>query len=131
MRKTFLLFIIFLSVYSLNAQSAKNVYDNQQLKNSQVLSSVNTTDNYIDNLTVYPNPVTDVLKISFKSDKKSMANVSLFNNIGKQVFSQESLVDLGNNLILIDVRSKAIEPGIYFVQCLFENKIFTRKLIVK
>jgi hypothetical protein len=131
MRKTFLLYIIFLSAYSLNAQSAKNVYDNQQLKNNQVLSSVNSTDNYIDNLVVYPNPVTDVLKISFKSDKKCMANVSLFNNIGKQVFSQESLVDLGNNLILIDVRSKAIEPGIYFVQCLFENKIFTRKLILK
>jgi hypothetical protein len=131
MRKIFLLYIIFLSVYSLNAQSVKNMYDNQQLKNNQVLSSVNSTDNYIDNLVVYPNPVTDVLKISFKSDKKSMANVSLFNNIGKQVFSQESLVDLGNNLILIDVRSKAIEPGIYFVQCLFENKIFTRKLIVK
>lgn len=131
MRKIFLLYIIFLTVYSLNAQPPGNVYDNQQHKNTQALSSLSINDDFIENLTVYPNPVTDVLKISFKSEKKSMANVSLFNNIGKQVFSQESLVDLGNNLILIDVRSKAIEPGIYFVQCLFENKIFTRKLIIK
>ena len=85
----------------------------------------------IDNVTVYPNPVVDLLKVSFKSNRNSTAVISLFNNIGKQVLSQESLVETGNNLLTLDVRTKAVEPGIYFFQCVVENEVITRKLIIK
>jgi len=127
MRKIFILFIILLSFYTSYAQSSRNVNDNQQLRGSQISGA---TD-FIENLTVYPNPVIDILKVSFKTGRKGIAVVSLYNNIGKQIFSQESLIEQGNNLITIDVRSKAIEPGIYFLQCVVEKEIVTRKLIVK
>lgn len=130
MKKIFLLVTIFISVLAAAAQSSRNGVENMQTKNQQI-SSVISSDGFIENITVYPNPVTDLLKISFKSNHKSIAVVSLFNNIGKQVYTQESAVESGNNLISIDIRSKAIEPGIYFVQCIAENEIFTRKLIVK
>lgn len=130
MKKIFLLVTIFISVLAAAAQSSRNGVENMQTKNQQI-SSVISSDGFIENITVYPNPVTDLLKISFKSNHKSIAEVSLFNNIGKQVYTQESAVESGNNLISIDIRSKAIEPGIYFVQCIAENEIFTRKLIVK
>lgn len=130
MKKILLLVIIFISVIAAEAQSSRNGVENLQSKNSQV-SSVNPTDGIIESVTVYPNPVTDLLKVAFKSNRKCVALISLFNNIGKQIYTQESAVEQGNNLILIDIRSKAIEPGIYFVQCVAENEIFTRKLIIK
>jgi len=131
MKKIFLLSIIFVTVVSVNAQTFRTSSENQLYKNSLSTSSVSTTDNFIDNLSVYPNPVVDILKISFKSGQKSKAVILLFNNIGKQVFTQESDVVPGSNLFSIDVRNKSIEPGIYFVQIVVENEVLTRKLIVK
>ena len=130
MKKIFLLSIIFVTVLSVNAQTFRNGSENQLTKNS-LSSTVSATDNFIDNLSVYPNPVVDLLKISFKSGQKSKAVISLFNNIGKQVFVQESDVVPGNNLFSIDMRNKSIEPGIYFVQIVVQSEVLTRKLIVK
>jgi hypothetical protein len=131
MRKIFLLLFILVSVYTSDAQSVRNVVESSQLRNTQPSSVFTASDNLIENLNVYPNPVIDMLKVSFKSSRRSSTVISLFNNIGKQVFSQESLVEQGNNLISIDIRSKSIEPGIYFIQCVVEKEVFTRKLIVK
>jgi len=131
MKNIFLLSIIFVTVVSVNAQTFRTSSENQLYKNSLSTSSVSSTDNFIDNLSVYPNPVVDILKISFKSGQKSKAVILLFNNIGKQVFTQESDVVPGSNLFSIDVRNKSIEPGIYFVQIVVENEVLTRKLIVK
>jgi len=130
MKKIFLLSIIFVTVLSVNAQTFRNGSENQLAKNS-LSSTVSSTDNFIDNLSVYPNPVVDLLKISFKSGQRSKAVISLFNNIGKQVFVQESDVVPGNNLFSIDMRNKSIESGIYFVQIVVESEVITRKLIVK
>jgi hypothetical protein len=131
MKKIFLLFTIFISALAASAQTSISGNENSQAKNSQIASAQIASDGIIDNLTVYPNPVVDVLKITFKSSRKSMVVISLFNNIGKQVYSEESEVETGNNIVSIDIRSKAIEPGIYFVKCVAEKDVFTRKLIVK
>jgi hypothetical protein len=130
MKKIFLLSIIFVTVLSVNAQTFRSGSENQVYKNS-LSATISSTDISIDNLSVYPNPVVDLLKISFKSGQRSKAVISLFNNIGKQVFVQESDVAPGNNLFSIDMRNKSIEPGIYFVQIVVESEVITRKLIVK
>jgi hypothetical protein len=131
MKKIFLLSVIFLLAFSVSAQNSRYVYENQQAKSSQVLGILTESDNFISNISVYPNPVADVLKISFKSSRSSKAMISLFNNIGKQVYSQESNVEPGNNLFTIDVRSKSIESGIYFVQIIAEKEVLTKKVIIK
>lgn len=122
---------MFLLAFSVSAQNSKYVYENQQAKSTQVSSGVTEPDNFISFVSVYPNPVADVLKISFKSSRNSKVMISLFNNIGKQVYSQESNVEPGNNMFTIDVRSKSIESGIYFVQLLAEKEVLTKKLIIK
>ena len=131
MKKIFLLLIISFSILSATAQYAGSRADNMQVKTSPLASNVVLKDGTIDNITVYPNPVVNELKISFKSSQRSFAEVSLFNNIGKQVFKQETNVEPGNNIISIDIRSKSIEPGVYFIQLFAENQTITRKLIVK
>ena len=131
MKKILLLLAISLAIFSATAQSSRNRGDNLLLKNSMIALNVVPTDIIIDNVTVYPNPVVDELKIAFKSNQRSQAFVTLFNNIGKPVLKQESDTETGNNIISIDLRSKAIEPGVYFVQLFSENQTITRKLIVK
>jgi hypothetical protein len=131
MKKILLLLVITISIFSATAQSFKNRADNLQPKPSQLTSNIASSDGFIENITVYPNPVVDELKIAFKSNQRSLAVVSFFNNIGKPVFRQESDVEPGNNIITIDLRSKSIQPGVYFVQLVSDGQTITRKLIVK
>jgi hypothetical protein len=131
MKKILLLLFISISVFSATAQSSGNSSDNQRVKTSQFASNAVSSDGFIENITVYPNPVVDELKVSFRSSQRSLAKVSLFNNIGKLVFKQEEDVQPGNNVISIDIRSRSIEPGVYFIQIFAENQTVTRKLIVK
>ena len=131
MKKIFMLFTILASVYSTSAQFSRNGVDNNAVKTSFSSPVVLTDGSLIENITVYPNPVTDLLKVSFKSNQNSIAMISIFNNIGKQAFSQESEVETGTNIISIDIRSHGIEPGIYFVQLKIGRDVATRKLIVK
>lgn len=102
-----------------------------QTKNILIAMSQVMPEPAIENMSVYPNPVVDLLKVTFKSNLSGVIEVVIFNNIGKRVYSKESAIETGNNVISIDIRSKAIEPGIYFIQCVAEKEVFTRKLIVK
>ena len=131
MKKIFILFTLIASVLTASAQYSRNGIDNNAVKTSFSSPIALTDGSMIENITVYPNPVTDLLKVSFKSNQSSIAVISLFNNIGKQTFSQESEVEVGTNIISIDVRSKGVEPGIYFVQVKIGREVATRKLIVK
>jgi len=130
MKRTLLLSILFVSFFSAGAQSLSSMNENQQMKKSQIEQSA-AVDLLFENITVYPNPVIDQLKVSFKSSRKSVAVISIFNNIGKPVFTQDTDVEPGSNIISIDIRSKSLEPGIYFIQCVAEKETFTRKLILK
>ena len=131
MKKILLLCIIIVSAYSVIAQYSAKTIENQVTKNSRVASIALAPGGFIDNFSIYPNPVMDLLKVTFKSDRKSMAEISLFNNIGKLVYTQESVVEPGNNIISIEFKNKMIDPGIYFLQFIAEKEIFTYKLIVK
>ncbi len=131
MKKILLLCIIIVSAYSVIAQYSAKTIENQVTKNSRVASIALAPGGFIDNFSIYPNPVMDLLKVTFKSDRKSMAEISLFNNIGKLVYIQESVVEPGNNIISIEFKNKMIDPGIYFMQFVAEKEVFTYKLIVK
>jgi hypothetical protein len=131
MKKILLLLVISVSIYSAKAHSSLIVNNNINRSNTEFAVNMFNTDGIIDNISVYPNPVIDELKISFKSSQQGKAGVALFNNIGKLVYKQESNVEPGNNIISIDIRSKSIEPGVYFIQIQAGNQNFTRKLIVK
>lgn len=131
MKKILLLLVISVSICSATAHRSKIVFENMNRNITAIDVEMFSTDGNIENITVYPNPVVDELRISFKSSQAGKAGIALFNNIGKLVYKQDSDVVPGNNLISIDIRSKSIEPGIYFIQVQTENQTFTRKLIVK
>lgn len=131
MKKIYLLLSLLITLFTAAAQPQKYGNDNSQGKGTQVSSLLLPTDPSIENISVYPNPVVDELRVTFKSSQRCQATLSIFNNIGKQVYTHESTIDPGNNIFVLDIRSKSIEPGVYFIQLKFENQTFTRKLIVK
>ena len=131
MKKIFLLSIIIASFLPVIAQTARNSNTLIFPKINQATALQTSADGIVENIAVYPNPVVEQLKVSFKSSRRTIAAISIFNNIGKQVYTRESEVELGQNIFTIDVRESSIEPGIYFVQIVSENEKYTRKLIVK
>ena len=131
MKRIFLLSIIIASFLPVIAQTARNSNTLILPKINQATALQASADGIIENIAVYPNPVVEQLKVSFKSSRRTIAAISIFNNIGKQVYTRESEVELGQNIFTIDVRESSIEPGIYFVQIVSENEKYTRKLIVK
>lgn len=131
MKKILLLLTILASVYTASAQYSMNGNDNITAKPTRAISNVASSEKFIESISVYPNPVVDVLKISFRSNLNTWATISLFNNIGKQAYIQDSEVVPGSNIVSIDVKSKGIESGIYFVQIKIGKEVSTRKLIIK
>ncbi|MFZ4549485.1 MAG: T9SS type A sorting domain-containing protein [Bacteroidales bacterium] len=131
MKHIFFLILIMVAFGSVLAQPSKKNIDNPQPKNGSVAMAQAFSNTSIENMNVYPNPVVDILKVSFKSNRSGIIGIALISTIGKRVYSKESAIEIGNNVISFDIRSHSIEPGIYFIQCVAENEVFTRKLIVK
>lgn len=88
---------------------------NNTLANNDVLQNN-------DNFSIFPNPITQgKLSIITKSD--SPKNITIFDLLGKKVFSEQTVtneINIGN-----------LETGIYTLQVEQDNKTFTKKLIVK
>lgn len=77
-------------------------------------------------LSVYPNPVIDEINIAAKDvDEEIM--VTLFNIEGKKVIEQS--FEPGD--ITIDVASKSLNTGVYFLQLELNGNFTTKKLLVK
>jgi len=131
MKTLFLLFVVFVGYSASFSQSRQNPVFTQPVKNIEMQSITGSYNSFIENITIFPNPVVDLLKISFKSNRQGSVHVFLFNTIGKQVLHQESLTEIGNNVIAVNVKNNSIDPGIYFVKIEADENVFTRKLIVK
>lgn len=131
MKNIALLFVLFALLFAPGKQVSGKTPGFRPLNGIHSAVSDNDSDLSINNLSVYPNPVFETVKIAFLSSKKSIAAIRVFNNIGNKVYATETEVNSGLNGISIDVRKNAFNPGIYFVQIAIENEVYTRKLIVK
>ncbi len=73
-----------------------------------ILTKANSMD-----MVVYPNPVTDVLNVSFNTAKAMNANLSLTDINGKQLVTENFVTKSGNNKIILNTSS--LSKGIYLV----------------
>jgi hypothetical protein len=97
-------------------------FDNIAISGNSQINIENQTQ--IPNYQIYPNPVHDYLII--KSDQ-SIDKIKILNVIGKEVF--QSKPDLNSNHSEIDFKS--LPNGIYFVQIVSNQHLFTQKIIVQ
>lgn len=119
------IFILSISLLFVSAVSAQSIRVNSASQPAESSLSI------LDNISIYPNPVVDILKISVKSTDNTNITINFFNNIGKLRLTQVSEIEPGVNLISIDLKNRSINSGVYFVEIISDKDRITRKLIVK
>ncbi len=98
-----------------------------KLSNLDVLA---ISDLNINDLSIYPNPVKDVLNINFKSSKSHLGEVVIYNQLGQQIRKSNISINSGNNNIAFECNG--IEPGLYFLSIKSDYLDFkAAKLIIK
>ena len=80
-------------------------------------------------ITVYPNPVKDVLKIDFGNTSNHTYKISLYNSVN-QLMSEATFRSGVNNQLQI-ARTKSMSTGLYILQIIDENnnEQYTQKII--
>ena len=78
-----------------------------------------------DDITIYPNPVSDRLCLLFNGEKTKPVKVKINDLGGRVVFSQ----DFNNNPLII--HPEKLEPGFYTVTVVFDNHLTINKKIIK
>ncbi len=86
-----------------------------------VCSPLSLKDNSISGLSIYPNPVKNILNIT--TEANSSKNIIIFDILGKQVLNvttENTTVNVGN-----------LSAGVYIVKITEEGKTATRKLVIQ
>ena len=104
--KKYLLLLVFLTGFCTTySKSSTNTEPGKPyLSSISFISPLETTGGSVENITIYPNPVINTLKIAFKSHKSGNVSIQLFNTIGKQVLVNELFIDAGNVVISVNIK---------------------------
>ena len=76
-------------------------------------------------LTVYPNPASKNLTISFASIHQKEINLKIYNVFGQEVYSQQ----IPNSTKTLDISD--FTDGIYFFRAISDKQIYDKKIIIK
>jgi hypothetical protein len=80
-------------------------------------------------LSIYPNPASDLITVTFDLEKNTPVQVSIYDLSGKLLLaSQENGLSTGNNTIQLN--TNALTRGTYLVKMVASNEISTAKLII-
>lgn len=97
-------------------------------KYSNIISIVFAT-NEEGKLTVFPNPVKDILEIQLYSKSATKVKIEIFESSGRLIHSSTTTVQKGNNVITMDELTN--QPrGLYFVQVYIKDEIFREKILL-
>jgi subtilisin family serine protease len=92
------------------------------------LSTKNLTGNQ-NNVSVYPNPASNILNISFDSDDQNITNIKIFNILGQEVKTKNSIKSKpGRNEIQIDIHD--LPSGFYNISISDQHQNSSAKFIV-
>jgi|LakMenEpi03Aug12_release.lakeMendotaPanAssembly.Ray.scaffolds.fasta_scaffold676414_2 hypothetical protein len=72
-----------------------------------------TLNTFEDQLNLYPNPTNNILNIDFNESRIIQYNYQLLDGLGKIIFSNAAITNIGFNTIKIDMHSYA--AGTYFI----------------
>ncbi len=71
---------------------------------------------------LFPNPVMIVLNFRLPESTSTALNISVFNRDGKMVIENAELFSSVSKTFQFNI--EALSPGLYFVQCVSDNKVF-------
>lgn len=113
MKKNYFLFLLFALIFmTVQIASAQNNGDGNSIQQN------------IEDLSIYPNPVTNGKILIYISSKRNLTKkIEFFNVLGKQIFST---VLTGKELNI-----SSLSKGVYILKITEDNVSETRKLVVK
>lgn len=109
--------------------SQNTTLDNIQIwvtSNSVVVSN-NQPKTYQDFVTVYPNPVKDIVYLKVEASKAAEMQLRMTDMTGKQLFDGSISVTKGINTLPIKLQQ--MTPGIYFIQTELDGSFEVNKII--
>ncbi len=91
-------------------------------------ASISNLTNNLNQVIVYPNPVTDILNINFELNKSTDTKIEIFDLSGKQmgVILNENL----KGMVSKQINTTEFKSGIYFVRIQTENDAVIKKISV-
>jgi hypothetical protein len=78
---------------------------------------------------LYPNPASGLVNLVLNSNVNANANVEIVDLVGRQVYSSNSNVNIGENRI--ELNASDLNSGIYLVRTSVNGKVNVTKLVVK
>ncbi len=85
--------------------------------NAGALSSIEDLE--IGEISIFPNPATDNINLDINSNSNKEANIEVYNNLGKVVYSTHATLSNGVNRINIDLDN--LLPGLYYVNTIING----------
>jgi hypothetical protein len=79
-------------------------------------------------VSIYPNPAKNYLNIEISNETNGIANVSIMNMVGQEVFMEN--INLNSGLTVKQLNTAGLSNGIYFIKVTNNGSIITRKLVI-
>ena len=116
MKEKYLYIFLMLIVTSFSAQA-------QTAKNSGVADQVKT-ENTLDKVQIYPNPVTSG-RIYINAETNSVKAIELYDMLGKRILTTEM------NGYQKELNVSNLKAGVYILKLAEKNNSITRKIVIK
>lgn len=81
--------------------------------------------------TVYPNPSTGNISVSFEGMTEGSGHVELYDAQGRKVYQRNFKARLGQNILQLDLVEQGLEKGIYLMNVQAGTKTMTHKVILQ
>ncbi|MEI7594820.1 MAG: C25 family cysteine peptidase [Bacteroidota bacterium] len=94
----------------------------------QISSNINNVNGNA-GISIYPNPVNDRMIISIDVQENSNVGITIINTIGQAVYNNTSSRPVGLNSI--DINIPQLSEGVYLCKVNANNKVYTKKIIVR
>lgn len=100
-------------------------YKPYSIKLSQILVGVQQVENPQNDITIHPNPATDMVRV--ESGERNVESIEVIDLHGRIVMRQQSITPHSS----IHINVSTLTPGIYLVRVTSNNSVQTKKLIIK
>lgn len=87
------------------------------------------TKTIVQNIKVYPNPVSEMATFEFEAENNSIAEIGIYDIAGRLAYSQSNTVKSGSNKLHLDLSE--LQTGSYVVQMVIGKNLYSSKIIVK
>ena len=105
------------------------VYKNGEAEYSKVISLKRIGNNYLDWLSVSPNPANKFLKIGIVVYQPGTLQITLLNQLGQRIYAGNHFVNKGYSTISFSIPSTP--PGIYFARMELNGSSQVKKIIIQ